>query len=175
MSLFSSIQMAGNALQANDIGLQVVGQNISNANTPGYICEEANFAASPPERYGNLVLGTGVQVQSVTEKIDAFLEQRLRSATSDQSSADSLKTTYSQLETIVGALNNSNLGTVDEQFLFQHRRRPQPARGHLGAETSRSCRAKTWRQPSTRWPARSSRFAPTPIPTSRTWRPTSTV
>ena len=39
MSLFSSIQMAGNALQANDIGLQVVGQNISNANTPGYIRE----------------------------------------------------------------------------------------------------------------------------------------
>ena len=116
MSLYSSIQMAGNALQANEIGLQVVGQNISNANTPGYICEEANLAASSPERYGNLVLGTGVQVQSVTENIDAFLDQRLRSATSDQSSADSLKTSYSQLETIVGALDNSNLGTAMSNF-----------------------------------------------------------
>ncbi len=116
MSLFSSIQMAGNALQANDICLQVTGQNISNANTPGYICEEANLVASAPEREGNLVLGTGVLVQSVTENIDAFLDQRLRGATSDQSSADSLKTTYSQLETIVGAIDNSNLGTAMSSF-----------------------------------------------------------
>jgi flagellar hook-associated protein 1 FlgK len=116
MSLFSSIQMAGNALQANDICLQVTGQNISNANTPGYICEEANLVASAPEREGNLVLGTGVQVQSVTENIDAFLDQRLRGATSDQYSADSLESTYSQLETIVGAISNSNLGTALSSF-----------------------------------------------------------
>ncbi len=37
MSLFSSIQLANNALIASQIGLQVVGNNIANANTPGYI------------------------------------------------------------------------------------------------------------------------------------------
>ena len=50
MSLFGSIQMAGNALQANDIGLQVVGQNISNANTPGYIREELELQPGPPQQ-----------------------------------------------------------------------------------------------------------------------------
>ena len=37
MSLLGSIRMAGNTLQADDIALQVVGQNIANANTPGYL------------------------------------------------------------------------------------------------------------------------------------------
>jgi flagellar hook-associated protein 1 FlgK len=116
MSLFSSIQMAGNSLLANDIGLQVVGQNISNANTPGYIDEEMQVAASPPQQYGNLLLGTGVQVQAITEKIDNFLENQLRGATADQANADSMTSSYSQLESIVGALNSSNLSTSMNSF-----------------------------------------------------------
>ncbi len=39
MSLFSSIQLANNTLRAQQIGLQVTGQNIANANTPGYIAK----------------------------------------------------------------------------------------------------------------------------------------
>ena len=116
MSLFSSIQMAGNSLLANDIGLQVVGQNISNANTPGYIDEEMKVAPSAPQQYGNLLLGTGVQVQAITEKIDNFLESQLRSATADQANADSMESTYSQLESVVGALNSSNLSTSMNSF-----------------------------------------------------------
>ena len=44
MSLFGSIQMGGNTLQAMQIGLQVVGNNIANANTPGYVRQEAIYA-----------------------------------------------------------------------------------------------------------------------------------
>ena len=40
MSLFSSIQMASNSLQIQQIGLQVAGQNIANASTPGYSREQ---------------------------------------------------------------------------------------------------------------------------------------
>ena len=47
MSLFSSIQLANNTLRATQIGLQVVGQNIANANTPGYIREELITQPAP--------------------------------------------------------------------------------------------------------------------------------
>ena len=57
MSLFSSMQLANNSLRAAQIGLQVVGQNIANANTPGYIREEVNFKPAPSQRVGGLVLG----------------------------------------------------------------------------------------------------------------------
>jgi flagellar hook-associated protein 1 FlgK len=108
--------MAGNALQANDIGLQVTGQNIANANTPGYIREQLELTESPPQQMGSVMLGTGVQVQAVVAKVDNFLQERLQSATSDQASADSLQGTYSQLEQVVGALNDSNLSTSIDNF-----------------------------------------------------------
>jgi flagellar hook-associated protein 1 FlgK len=108
MSLFSSIQMASNTLQVNDIGLQVVGQNIANANTPGYIREQLNLAPGPTEEYGGVAMGTGVVVQSISQNIDKYLEQRLRTAGADQTSADTIQQTYGDLETTVGALNSSN-------------------------------------------------------------------
>jgi len=117
MSLSSSIQMAGASLQANDIALQVVGQNIANANTPGYTREVVNFTAGPSQTNGTLVLGTGVQILSITQQLNTFLEGQLRTANSHQASADTLKGTYAQLENIVGALNSgSNLSSAMNQF-----------------------------------------------------------
>jgi flagellar hook-associated protein 1 len=117
MSLFGSIQMASGALQATDVGLQVVGQNIANANTPGYIREVANFVPGPTQTQGALHEGTGVRVQSITQQINTFLETQLRSSTSEQANADTVQQNYSQLENIVGALaNGSNLSTAMNSF-----------------------------------------------------------
>ena len=55
-------------------------------------------------------------MQAITEKIDNFLESQLRSATADQANADSMESTYSQLESVVGALNSSNLSTSMNSF-----------------------------------------------------------
>ena len=83
MSLYSSIRLAANTLRANQIGLQVIGQNMANASTPGYIREEALLVTGPAQRVGGLLLGTGVQVEAVVQKIDEFLEERLRGSVSD--------------------------------------------------------------------------------------------
>ncbi len=117
MSLFGSIQMASGALQANDIALQVVGQNIANANTPGYLREVTNFEPGPTQTQGSLNEGTGVLVQSITQQINTFLETQLRSANSDQANADTVQQNYSQLESIVGALNSgSSLSSAMNSF-----------------------------------------------------------
>ena len=109
--------MASGALQANDIALQVVGQNIANANTPGYIRETANFVPGPSQNNGVLIQGTGVEVQSITQQVNTFLQSQLHSANSNQAGADTLKRTYTQLENIVGALNSgSNLSSAMNQF-----------------------------------------------------------
>jgi len=117
MSLFGSIQIAGGALQANDVALQVVGQNIANANTPGYLREVVNFVPGPPQTNGALIQGTGVQIQSITQQINNFLETQLRGANADQANADTVQQTYSQLENIVGALSDgSNLSSAMNSF-----------------------------------------------------------
>jgi flagellar hook-associated protein 1 FlgK len=116
MSLFSSIQLANNALRAQQIGLQVVGQNIANANTPGYIREEVNFAPAATQQLGGLLLGMGVQVVSVKQKIDQFLEERLRGATSDRASSEVNEQTYQQLEALLNELSDNDLSTSLNNF-----------------------------------------------------------
>ena len=111
MSLFGSIRMAANALQANQIGLQVVGQNIANANTPGYIREEVHFSPAPTQRQGNLMLGLGVEVKAVVQKIDRFLEERLRGSVSDMADAETQESSYTQLEGLIGELGDTDLST----------------------------------------------------------------
>ncbi len=116
MSLLSSIQMASNALQADNIGLQVVGQNISNANTPDYIREDVNFQPAPTQQFGNMQLGTGVEVQSITQDVDNFLEGSLRTAVGNQANSDTVQQSYSQLEGILGALGNQSLQSSMNTF-----------------------------------------------------------
>ncbi|HMO84847.1 MAG TPA: flagellar basal body protein, partial [Lacipirellulaceae bacterium] len=88
MSLFGSIQMAGNTLQAMQIGLHVVGNNIANANTPGFIRERAVFATAPVMKKGDLTLGLGVQVAGIVQTLDRFAEERLRGAGGDRAWAE---------------------------------------------------------------------------------------
>jgi len=116
MSLYSSIRLAANALQANQIGLQVVGQNIANVDTPGYIREEAVLVPAPPQRLGKLLLGAGVDVQAVVQKIDLFLEERLRGSVSDRANAETQEASYRELETVIGELGDADLSTRMDSF-----------------------------------------------------------
>ena len=116
MSLFSSIQLANNALRAQQIGLQVTGQNIANANTPGYLREEVVLAPAPTQRLGSLLLGLGVDVTAVVQKVDHFLQQRMRGATSDRSEGEIQEQTYLQLESLMGELSDTDLSTSLNNF-----------------------------------------------------------
>lgn len=107
MSLFGAIQIGGSTLQAMQIGLQVVGNNIANANTPGYVREEAVFKPAPVQRIGGLVLGLGVQVDSIVQKLDKFVQDRLVGAKGDTANAEVQEQTYRELETVMNALSGS--------------------------------------------------------------------
>lgn len=116
MSLFGSIQLANNALQASQIGLQVTGNNIANANTPGYIRQRAVFEPTPPARSGKLLLGTGVTVSAIKQETDKFLEARLRGANADLAYGETQSSTYTQLESLLGELGDSDLSTSLTSF-----------------------------------------------------------
>jgi flagellar hook-associated protein 1 FlgK len=116
MSLFGSIQMGGNTLQAMQIGLHVVGNNIANANTPGYIREKAVFTPAPVQRLGKLTVGLGVDVAGIVQELDKFTEQRLRDVGSDRASADVQKKTYTDLESIIGELSDTDVSTSLSKF-----------------------------------------------------------
>jgi flagellar hook-associated protein 1 len=116
MSLFGSLRMGANSLQADQIAMQVVGQNIANANTPGYIREETILSPAPTQQIGNLTLGLGVQVDAVVQKVDKFLQERLRGAMGDQSSAQTQEGIYQQLEQLIGGLSDTSISSAMTTF-----------------------------------------------------------
>jgi len=116
MSLLTTIQMAGNTLNAAQIGLQVVGQNVANVDTPGYSREVVNFTASAPQTIGALTLGTGVQVAGVTQEVDQFVEQQLRGANADASGSQVESQTYQSLEGLLNSLGDNSLGSSLTSF-----------------------------------------------------------
>ena len=93
------------------IGLQVVGNNIANANTEGFIREKVNFAPAPVQEFGNLTIGLGVQVDSITQVLDKFLGQQVRDAAGNRISADLQNEAYKDLEELLGELTANDLST----------------------------------------------------------------
>jgi flagellar hook-associated protein 1 FlgK len=116
MSLLGSIQQANNSLRTAQIGLQVVGQNIANVNTPGYAREEVLQTPAPTQKMGGLLLGLGVQVEGIVQKVDRFLDERVRAATSDRADAEVQEKTYLTLERLIGELKETDLSTSLTQF-----------------------------------------------------------
>jgi flagellar hook-associated protein 1 len=74
MAIFAPLSIARQALLAHQTAVEVTGQNIANVNTPGYSRQRLVLEAVPPR--GSL-FGGGVQVRSVDQIVDPFLEARL--------------------------------------------------------------------------------------------------
>ncbi|MCH7729421.1 MAG: flagellar hook-associated protein FlgK, partial [Planctomycetes bacterium] len=116
MSLSTSLQLAANALSTVQLGLQVTANNLANAQTPGYIREEAVLRPLPTLRQGNLLFGLGVELHAVRQKVDVFLVERLRAATSDLANTETQENAFLQLESILGELSDSDLSTSLTEF-----------------------------------------------------------
>lgn len=116
MTLFSSIQIANNALIAAQLGLQVTSNNVANANTPGYIRQSLILTPAPTQRYGGLLLGLGVDVAAVVQQTDRFLEERVRNAASDLANSEAQDNTYVQLESLIGELSDTDLSSSLSNF-----------------------------------------------------------
>ncbi|MDA1055710.1 MAG: flagellar hook-associated protein FlgK [Planctomycetota bacterium] len=116
MSLLGSLQIASNALFASQIGLQVTGNNIANANTPGYVRQRAVFTPATTQLIGNLPLGLGVRVQGIIQQSDRFLSERLRGAISDLASTEAQEDVYVQLEALIGELTDTDLSSSMSNF-----------------------------------------------------------
>ena len=57
MGLSGALGIASNALDVFSTGIQVAGQNVANANTPGYIQEQLNVTTGPSYQAGRARLG----------------------------------------------------------------------------------------------------------------------
>ena len=109
MGLLGTIQQSSGALQAAEIGLQVVGNNIANANTPGYIRQQLQQSSASGVRVGGLIKGHGVRTTGITQVVDEALAERMFNAQTSLAGSETLELAYSQLEELTSDLNNTGL------------------------------------------------------------------
>jgi flagellar hook-associated protein 1 FlgK len=117
MGLNATLATAARSLEVYSAGIHVAGQNISNANTPGYIREELLLEAGQPYKKGGLVFGTGVLAAGIVQQIDSFLETRIHGANSDFSASEAKDAIYKQLEGEIRELSGDDLSTALNDFL----------------------------------------------------------
>lgn len=76
--LFDSLSLAARAMQAQQAGVSVTGQNLANVNNPAYSRQRVNFQTSDPVPLVGGIQGTGVQVAGIQQIRDNLLDNQIR-------------------------------------------------------------------------------------------------
>jgi len=118
MSLTTSLLIGRSGLTAAQTGIQVAGDNIANASTPGYSRRTVSLVpGAGPYQGPNLPNGNGVLVQRIARAIDPAILSRLRGSVSDEAAARANHDALSQVESILAPLSDQNLSSeLNELF-----------------------------------------------------------
>jgi flagellar hook-associated protein 1 FlgK len=122
-STFHSLETSKRSLITQQVALNTLSHNISNANTEGYTRQKVTMVATRPiEAYGMSKstapgqLGTGVEYTSITRIRDAFLDEQYRNQSDISGSTEIQADTLSKLESFVNEPSNTSIRTVLSQF-----------------------------------------------------------
>jgi len=97
--LNTSMNIAVQALMAEQGALDVTTNNISNVNTPGYSRQLAVFQESPTVLEGKVAYGTGVTLEQFQSVRDQMLQLRIYEETAQQGNAQAQLNSLSQIQT----------------------------------------------------------------------------
>ena len=109
MGLSQALSTAMSGLRATQAAISLVGSNVANSETPGYVRKSVIQAAGVTGDYGSSVLLGGVDRQ-----LDQYLQTQLRTETSGAAYADIRSTFLQNLQNVYG--NPSETGTIEDSF-----------------------------------------------------------
>ncbi len=110
MSLSLALNNALSGLSVNQKALSVISHNLSNANTEGYTRQVLDLSASYYNYQGSV--GTGVQVDAISRKVDLFLQNAIRSQSSAVGQTTVIQDYFEKIQTIIGEPGDTN--SIDE-------------------------------------------------------------
>ncbi len=117
MSLNGALAIASRSLEIFSLGIQVAGNNISNASTPGYVRDELHTETTAPYAKSGVLIGAGVNASGVRQRLDTYLETRIYSANTDFSAANLRSDAYQQLQVALQELGDQDLSTSLNNFI----------------------------------------------------------
>ncbi|MCA9296684.1 MAG: flagellar hook-associated protein FlgK [Phycisphaerales bacterium] len=117
MTINGSLQVGRSALLASQTALQVAGNNMANAATPGFHRRSIHLAPQTTE-YVNAQarVGRGVQILSVRREVDTGLQARFRDATGNNARSLIDQRFLTSIETLQNELTDNDLSTTLSRF-----------------------------------------------------------
>ena len=114
MSISSLLNIGSRAMAASYAQLTVTGNNIANANTPGYSRQTADLETSFSQQTGSGFFGSGVDVKTVTRAHSDFLTREASTSTAIAAADDARSTQLQQLENVFPT-DEAGLGYAAQQ------------------------------------------------------------
>lgn len=116
MSLNEALNIGSRGLMASQTALDIVGQNVTNANTEGYTRKRLNLesASRLDGRFGEM--GFGVDMMAVESIRDQLLERQIQEVTTDVAGAEVSDTIMSRIEDIISEPSDTSLSSAMESF-----------------------------------------------------------
>ena len=103
------------ALQAFQAAINVAGNNIANASTPGYAKESINLTTATPQASGAISIGNGVVISGVSRSFNQATADQLNASQSSLGQLNAMQTYSSQIDNLVG-VTAGGLSTAVQSF-----------------------------------------------------------
>lgn len=116
MGITSILNVARNALFAQQTSLQVISNNIANVNTAGYARQEAVQNEADAVRTDLGLLGTGVKVEAVISHYDKYLEYSMAKQNNAMEEQKTYQKYFSRIESILDEANTNLTSNITEFF-----------------------------------------------------------
>jgi flagellar hook-associated protein 1 FlgK len=116
---FDVLGIASQALSAQQLALEVTGNNMANATTPGYAAESVDLtenAPAPNAEMPSTIIGNGVTATAVTQATNNFLSTSVNNQTSAVAYATALQQGISQVQNIFEEPQSGGLAEMMNQF-----------------------------------------------------------
>jgi flagellar hook-associated protein 1 FlgK len=110
------LNIATTALNAQQNSIGVTAHNIANVNTEGYSRQNAVLETRQPLLYQGLIMGRGVEIETVAKSGDRFIENRLMQEKSNMSSASEMEKYMQVLEGLFNENSDTGISTMLSDF-----------------------------------------------------------
>lgn len=117
-STFSCYNIARSGIYSSQRALEVIGHNLSNADTVGYVRQQTMLNDSCPLTYSGNQVGTGVGISEIRQLRSSFLDSTYRKENSAKCYWETIESTVSDIESVLDSLSETSGLTlaIDEFF-----------------------------------------------------------
>ncbi len=115
-NLITALHIGASGIYTNQTGVQVTGNNITNANTTGYSKQTANVTSSSSLTQGGLIYGTGSTVNTIDRSGDIFITKQLVAQSAVYGEYEASSSPLADIEAILSISENSLSSDIDNFF-----------------------------------------------------------